>query len=424
MSSHDTAALDADQEERSADMVTGGGHDPAELVRGRLEARMVESGLRAHIYLTEPSRCTIGRRCEEPIAMEPLGHVARRPAPALALPGGRGAILARALATGEAVAQPGAWFMEAAPPGALAGPDLSAVSDSITLRRRLVAIDFGQLTPPADTAATVPAGAEAAPSGALTLNLFDDLSFTGLVQRVALTFSGGYLSVGPLAGVEMGTMTLLLNGEVVAGTVRTPEGTYRIRPAGARIHSVSKIHPSRPPPLGEPILIPDGWEEERPPTGPDAAFPAPVESRPAPLSPVAFAATEDTPRTDAQASIATDRAPLEALYDATGGADWTDSTNCKTSAPLGEWLGVATDNAGRVTHVWLANTGLAGPTPTEPASLEDLDSPRTLRQLVGRRAIAMSHPRMCHRSPAVTPGAPVTAFHASSPPPLDLAAQA
>ena len=49
MSSHDTDALDADQEERSADVVTGGRDEPTELVLGRLEARMAESGLRAHI---------------------------------------------------------------------------------------------------------------------------------------------------------------------------------------------------------------------------------------------------------------------------------------------------------------------------------------------------------------------------------------
>ncbi|MDE2905132.1 MAG: hypothetical protein OXQ28_03510 [Acidobacteriota bacterium] len=53
MNSHNTAALDADQEERSADVVRGGRHEPAELVLGRLEARMAESGLRVHIYLTE-----------------------------------------------------------------------------------------------------------------------------------------------------------------------------------------------------------------------------------------------------------------------------------------------------------------------------------------------------------------------------------
>ena len=173
------------------------------------------------------------------------------------------------LAAGEAAGQPGL-FREVAPAGVVAGPDLSAVSDSITLRRRLVAIDFGQLAPTADTAAVVPGGAAAAvPSGVLTLNLFDDASFTGLVQSVAPTFSGGYSLSGPLAGVEMGTMTLVVNGEVVAGTVRTPEATYRIRPAAGGLHVVSEVDLSRLPPLGEPIPRRAWEEEERLPVGPD-----------------------------------------------------------------------------------------------------------------------------------------------------------
>lgn len=36
----------------------------------------------------------------------------------------------------------------------------------------------------------------------------------------------------------------------------------------------------------------------------------------------------------AQGSVATDRAALEAFYDATGGPDWSINTNWKTSAPL------------------------------------------------------------------------------------------
>ena len=58
-----------------------------------------------------------------------------------------------------------------------------------------------------------------------------------------------------------------------------------------------------------------------------------------------------------------DREVLEALYDATGGAGWTDSTNWKTSAPLGEWYGVTTDTAGRVTSLELPGNGLTGPIP-------------------------------------------------------------
>ena len=161
--------------------------------------------------------------------------------------------LLTALTAGGAAGQPGGLFREVAPAGVVAGPDPSAVSDSITLRRRVVAIDFGQLTPPADAAAAVPGRAEAAPSGVLTLNLFDDASFTGLVESVAPTFSGGYSLAGPLAGVEMGTMTLVVNGDVVAGTVRTPEATYRIRPAGGGLHAVTEVDLSRLPPLGEPI---------------------------------------------------------------------------------------------------------------------------------------------------------------------------
>ena len=49
-------------------------------------------------------------------------------------------------------------------------------------------------------------------------------------------------------------MTLVVNGEVVAGTVRTPEAIYRIRPVGNGLHAVSQIDPSQLPPLGEPIL--------------------------------------------------------------------------------------------------------------------------------------------------------------------------
>ena len=162
-------------------------------------------------------------------------------------PGGRcstalAAALLTALAAGGAAAQPGGLFREVVPAGAVAGPGLSGASDSITLRRRLVAIDFGQLAPP-PAAAAVPGGAVSAPSGVLTLNLFDDASFTGLVQSVAPTFSGGYSLSGPLAEVEMGTMNLVVNGEVVAGTVRTPLATYRIRPAGG---GSARRHRNRP----------------------------------------------------------------------------------------------------------------------------------------------------------------------------------
>ena len=70
----------------------------------------------------------------------------------------------------------------------------------------------------------------------------------------------------------MGTFTLVVNGEVVAGTVLTPQATYRIRSAGGRLHTIRQIDPSTLPPEGEPLIplppaagAPDAAAPPRPP---------------------------------------------------------------------------------------------------------------------------------------------------------------
>ena len=73
-----------------------------------------------------------------------------------------------------------------------------------------------------------------------------------------------------------------------------------------------------------------------------------------------------------QSGAATDRAALEALYDATGGENWTNSANWKTDAPLEAWYGVTTDDAGRVWLLELADNGLSGPIPDALGSLANL----------------------------------------------------
>ena len=76
----------------------------------------------------------------------------------------------------------------------------------------------------------------------------------------------------------------------------------------------------------------------------------------------------------AQGSVATDRAALEALYDATGGETWTNGTNWKTAAPLGEWHGVMTDSSGRVIGLRLSSNSLTGSIPTDLGNLSRLRS--------------------------------------------------
>ena len=69
-----------------------------------------------------------------------------------------------------------------------------------------------------------------------------------------------------------------------------------------------------------------------------------------------------------------DRGVLEALYAATGGANWTSGTNWRTDAPLGTWRGVTTDGAGRVTGLDLRFNGLSGVIPAALGDLTNLES--------------------------------------------------
>ena len=69
-----------------------------------------------------------------------------------------------------------------------------------------------------------------------------------------------------------------------------------------------------------------------------------------------------------EGSLAADRAALEALYDATDGPNWKDSTNWKTDAPLDQWHGVRM-HQGRVWGVDLYDNALAGSIPSDVGSL-------------------------------------------------------
>ena len=60
-----------------------------------------------------------------------------------------------------------------------------------------------------------------------------------------------------------------------------------------------------------------------------------------------------------------DRAGLAALYNSTGGANWTNSTNWLTNAPLGDWVGVDTNDDERVTGINLEANNLSGQLPSE-----------------------------------------------------------
>ena len=70
-----------------------------------------------------------------------------------------------------------------------------------------------------------------------------------------------------------------------------------------------------------------------------------------------------------------DRAALVALYDATGGPNWVDSTNWLSDLPVADWFGVAADaDDGRVIGLGLPDNQLSGQIPPEIGSLDKLVS--------------------------------------------------
>ena len=117
-----------------------------------------------------------------------------------------------------------------------------------TVRHRRVRVDFDHL-------AAVKASIESGRPAALDLNLFDDVRLKAVDLRVAPTSSGGYSLSGRLEGVLFGTAVVVVNGDVVVGSIRSASGTYTVDANGGVCH-IRKVDPSTLAPLGEPLRPP------------------------------------------------------------------------------------------------------------------------------------------------------------------------
>ena len=89
-------------------------------------------------------------------------------------------------------------------------------------------------------------------------------------------------------------------------------------------------------------------------------------------------------------SVASDRAALIALYNATEGGSWTTRTNWLSGRPLDEWHGVTTDSGGRVTALDLYENGLTGEIPPELGGLSNL----TTLELTGNQLTGAIPPEL------------------------------
>ena len=130
-----------------------------------------------------------------------------------------------------------------------AGPAASAAGRQATpdrMRSRTVTIDFSRL-----------GTRDAAVGGGRTLllNLFDDVSYEAVLDRVDPT-SSGFVWVGHIAGFDVSTVSLASEDGVMSGFIQTPDATYSIRYTGGGLHSVAQIDQSALPPGAEPLLAP------------------------------------------------------------------------------------------------------------------------------------------------------------------------
>ena len=90
---------------------------------------------------------------------------------------------------------------------------------------------------------------------------------------------------------------------------------------------------------------------------------------------------------DSAGAIAADRTALVALYNATGGPNWTSNDNWLTDQPLSRWSGVTTDGEGRVSTLNLGSRELTGSIPSELGRLSSLE-----RLLLGSNQLTGSIP--------------------------------
>ena len=126
-----------------------------------------------------------------------------------------------------------------------------------TLASRFAGIDFRQLGPSLESVSS-PLGVnevrQLAPR-TIALNLFEDATFTGRIEHVEPTASG-YVFWGRLDGVELGTITMVVNGDIVVGTVGTPEGVYTIETADSGTYVIRQIDESTLPPPADLLEVP------------------------------------------------------------------------------------------------------------------------------------------------------------------------
>lgn len=115
------------------------------------------------------------------------------------------------------------------------------------IRARLVTVNFDLLGGDAVTEGDFQSGST------LTLNLFDDIVFVAVLERVDIVSPGSLSWIGHLKDVEGSRVTLVVAEEVLIGDITFPGSMYRVRYTEEGIHVIQEIDPTTFPPEAEPL---------------------------------------------------------------------------------------------------------------------------------------------------------------------------
>ena len=123
-----------------------------------------------------------------------------------------------------------------APATAAAAPAQETAVEVV--RARYVTVDVGALL------ATRSSEANEATRPTLLLNLFDDVAYNAVLDRMDPA-EGGFTWVGHIQGVDGSAATLAQVDGVMAGTIVIADAIYTVRYLGAGVHEVAQIDPAR-----------------------------------------------------------------------------------------------------------------------------------------------------------------------------------
>ncbi len=175
------------------------------------------------------------------------------------------ALAVAVLVLGPFASQPAA----ATPPGPalFADSNQGGASDQFpnptVMRARSATINWGLLPTGART------DSRALPGNTLVLNLFDNVSFLAVLDQVDVK-RNGVVWVGHISDSPASTVTLVTEGNVMAGSIVMPGATYSIRSTQNDVHTIYEINQAAFPPEAKPLVAGDA----SPPVAPSGAAPA------------------------------------------------------------------------------------------------------------------------------------------------------